>query len=176
MSIPRTTRIRDMIRLATGDDSDAIIALIDSVLREYNDRVFLDDADADLLDLAASYFAIGGSFWVLELDGRVAGTHAAKPDHEPGTCVFRRLYLEPQLRGSQWGQQLMQVTLDWAMEQGFDKVHFWSDTRFDRAHRFFARFGFQRDGRVRQMDDGWQPYEEYYFSLALTSRSCPSHG
>ncbi len=156
-----------MIRLATGDDGESIIALIDSVLREYDDQIFLDGADRDLLDIAASYFAVGGSFWVLEEAGRIAGTHAARPDDEPGVCVFRRLYLAPALRGSTRGRELMQVTIDWAREQGFSKAHFWSDTRFARAHRFFVKLGFERDGRVRQMNDGFQPYEEYYFSLRL---------
>jgi hypothetical protein len=46
-------------------------------------------------------------------------------------------------------------------------VELWSDTRFTRAHAFFARHGFQRDGRVRSMDDGWLPYQEYFYWRTL---------
>jgi hypothetical protein len=42
--------------------------------------------------------------------------------------------------------------------------------RFTRAHAFFARFGFQRDGRIRAMDNGRMPYQEYFYFLDL----CPS--
>ena len=157
-----------MIRLATGDDQPAIIELIDTVLREYGDRIFLDDADADLLNIPAHYFAGGGSFWVLEMSGRVAGTHATLPDPDtPGICRFRRLYLDPALRGTGYGHELMQLTIDWARQRGFHQVQFWSDTRFSRAHRFFEKFGFRRDGRTRAMTDGFEPYEEYFFSLDL---------
>jgi putative acetyltransferase len=159
-----------MIRLATNDDREEIIQLIDAVLREYGDQIFLDDADADLHDIAANYFASGGCFWVLELDQSIVGTHATRPDtNSPGVCLFRRLYLHPDFRGTRWGSELMQVTIDWARQHGFAQVQFWSDTRFARAHRFFEKFGFKRDGRVRQMNDGYQPYEEYFFSLAIQS-------
>ena len=65
----------------------------------------------------------------------------------------------------------MQVTINWAIEKGFRRVEFWSDTRFERAHQFFARFGFQRDGRQRTMHDGHTPYKEYFFFLDLTVQS-----
>ncbi len=127
-----------MIRLATGNDQQAIIELIDAVLREYDDRVFVEGADADLLNIPANYFAIGGSFWVLEINGAIAGSHAAVPDPgQPDTVILRRLYLQPDLRGSGWGQQLMQVTIDWARQGGFRHVQFWSDTRFARAAPVF---------------------------------------
>jgi putative acetyltransferase len=59
----------------------------------------------------------------------------------------------------------MQWALDWARKQGMQRIEFWSDTRFARAHRFFARFGFQRDGRIRTVEDGWLPYQEYFYFL-----------
>jgi hypothetical protein len=31
----------------------------------------------------------------------------------------------------------------------------------------FARFGFQCEGRIRSMDDGCIPYQEYFFFLNL---------
>jgi putative acetyltransferase len=58
---------------------------------------------------------------------------------------------------------MMQWAIDWAHEHGMRRIEFWSDTRFTRAHTFFTRLGFQRDGRLRTMDDGWLPYQEYFF-------------
>jgi RimJ/RimL family protein N-acetyltransferase len=158
-----------MLRLATGDDSGELVQLIDSVLREYGDRIHLEGADSDLLDLPANYFASGGAFWVLELDGRICGSHATRPSPDsPEVCNLKRLYLAPHLRGTHWGSELMQVTIDWAEHHGFRRIEFWSDTRFERAHRFFERFGFRKDGRVRDMDDGFMPYAEYFFFLELS--------
>jgi N-acetylglutamate synthase-like GNAT family acetyltransferase len=165
---------RFQLRFAQASDSKPIVELIDSVYREYNDAVCLAGAEADLVDLDASYFDQTGAFWVLErideLTGNceIVGTHAATSDPENSdVCVFRRLYLAAGLRGSMWGHRLMQTTIDWTKEQGFKRVEFWSDTRFSRAHRFFEKFGFVRDGRVRQMFDGNDPYQEYFYALDL---------
>ncbi|MCH2182204.1 MAG: GNAT family N-acetyltransferase [Mariniblastus sp.] len=163
-------------RLANHHDQPAIIDLIDQVYQEYGDRICLSGADQDLLDLQTTYFDQNGAFWVMEDDqGRVVGTHAAKPierslggDPADGSlCTFRRLYLEADLRGGQLGTELMDLTIDWARENGYDRVEFWSDTRFSRAHQFFAKFGFRNTGRTREMDDGVAPYSEYLFFLEL---------
>lgn len=164
------------IRLATADDQSSIVALIDSVYREYGDEVCLDGAEQDLLSIDETYFKRGGAFWVLVDDAsNVLGTHGAVPappdsgssDHDPKCCNFRRLYLHQSLRGTDWGHTLMQLTIDWARDRDFDRVEFWSDTRFKRAHRFFEKFNFQLIGDIRTMHDGVTPYQEYFFVLKL---------
>ena len=61
----------------------------------------------------------------------------------------------------------MQIAIDWAKEKAIRKIEFWSDVRFQRAHAFFAKFGFQPDGRTRIMHDGHEPYTEHYYFLCL---------
>lgn len=154
------------IRPAVPEDRDAIMALIDTVLHEYGDRLWIEGADSDLLDIEGHYVAVGGAFIVLDEADQIRGTHAVVPDAvRPGVCYFRRLYLDAAWRGGPWGQRLMQWTLDWARAHRMHRVEFWPDTRFTRAHAFFARFGFQRDGRIRTMHDGWKPYQEYFYFL-----------
>ena len=156
------------LRPARPEDQTAIMALIDAVYHEYGDRLCLENADRDLLDIDAHYIKAGGAFVVLDDAGRVRGTHAVLPEAARArVCIFRRLYLEAALRGGPWGVQLMQWAIDWARAHNMHRVEFWSDTRFTRAHAFFARFGFQHDGRIRPMDDGWLPYQEYFFFLHL---------
>ena len=105
---------------------------------------------------------------VLDDAGRVRGTHAVLPEATwVKVGVFRRLYLEAALRGGPWGVRLMEWAIDWARAHSIHRIEFWSDTRFTRAHVFFARFGFQRDGCIRSMDDGYMPYQEYFFFLNL---------
>jgi putative acetyltransferase len=157
------------LRPATPADRDSIIALIDRVYREYGDRICLDDADADLLDISASYREFGGEFVVLANDDEVVGTHAVRETEQPGVCTFRRLYLESDLRGGDWGARLMEWAVEWSKTRGFERVEFWSDTRFERAHRFFQRLGFTQSGSVRHLDDGWEPYSEFFFFRDLSS-------
>ena len=156
------------LRLAVPEDQQAIMALIDAVYREYGDRLYTAGADRDLLDIASHYFNTGGVFIVLDDAGVLRGTHAVLPVAErAGVCSFHRLYLDAAWRGSGWGTRLMDWTIHWARAHGMQRVEFWSDVRFTRAHAFFARFGFQRDGQVRAMDNGAMPYQEYFFGLDI---------
>lgn len=150
-------------------DRDGVIALIDGCYREYGDRICLEQYDGDLLDVPANYDAKGGAFIVLAAaDGTIHGTHAVQPiDRAAGLTTFRRLYLDPSLRGSGWGERLMQWALAWSWIEGFQRVEFWSDARFTRAHAFFRRLGFTDTGELRTCTDHWEPYQERHFTLDL---------
>ncbi len=145
-------------------DKDGVIALIDRVLKEYGDKVFVEGLDKDLLDIEGHYPARGGAFVVLEKNGEILGAHAVLPvPQRPGVVTFRRLYLCSTVRGTRGGAQLMQWAIDWAQENHYKRVEFWSDKRFSRAHRFFAKFQFRCTGEERKRNDSWAPYEEYFF-------------
>lgn len=161
-----------ILRPAEPRDVAGLVALIDGVYREHGDEIYLAGADSDLLDVDGSYRELGGEFVVLvdpRADaGPIYGAHAVLPlAGRPGVCTFRRLYLNPGLRGRGEGERLMQWAFDWARSQGLVRVEFWSDVRFTRAHRFFARLGFTQTGETREMDDGAMPYREYFFERQL---------
>lgn len=147
-------------------DEDAIVALIDSIFREYGDRLCLEKADSDLINLAAHYEQ--DNFMVLEDEGRVLGTVALQRVPNCPQCGYlRRMYLDPSLRGKGQAERLTRWALGKARELGMTRVQFWTDTRFNRAHAFYRKMGFQSDGTVRTMHDGWIPYDEYFFSIDL---------
>ena len=156
----------ELLREATDDDAAGIIAVIDAAYCEVGDVLDLNGYDRDLVAPCSAYAGRGGAFIVLEVDGRVRGTHAVLPRSDrAGVVTFRRLYLDRALRGRGHGRDLMQWTIDWARGRGFDRVAFWSDVRFTAAHAFFERFGFVR-GEVRPATSE-NPYEEYAFQLPL---------
>ncbi len=156
------------------EDKDGVIALIDRVLREYGDKVWLEGTDKDLLDIEGGYPDRGGAFIVLEKNGEILGTHAVAPiPQRPGVANFRRLYLCHTLRGARFGDLLMQWAIDWARENRYKRVEFWSDRRFSRGHRFFAKFQFQSTGEERQMNDSWEPYQELFFYREFNEPATP---
>lgn len=160
------------IRLAQRKDQPQIVRLIADILREYGDTICLDNCDSDLLDLEKNFTALGGAFWVLDESGRIFGTVAVSPsddvlNDQVSTCLLKRLYLHQTLRGGNWGRELMQTAVDWAHQQGFRRLEFWSDTRFSRAHNFYQKFGCQMTGGVRTITDTYQPFDEYQFRLEL---------
>lgn len=157
------------IELAFNSDQEQIIRLIDGCYQEYGDRVVLAGDDSDLLDIEGNYRDRQGEFIVVrDNKNRVVGTHAVVPIAQSSNlCTFRRLYLDTRLRGTGIGKALMVWAIDWARTAGFRRVEFWSDTRFARAHAFFEKLGFQTQGETRDMNDGIQPYSEYFFWLDI---------
>ncbi len=148
------------------EDTDAVIALIDSVYREYGDRVHLEKSEADLKDIPAHFQP--GHFMVLEKDHVIHGTVAiARSADENDACFLKRLYLAPESRGQGWADSMVDWAFDKARGLGATRLHLWSDVRFERAHSYYAKRGFQHDGRVRTMNDSWAPYREYFYTTHL---------
>ncbi len=134
----------------------------------------LEGADSDLRDIEKAYRQRGGEFIVAEQGNQIVGSHATLPvDVDAGIITFRRLYTTRETRGSGLGDTLMQWALTWAAEHGFKQVVFWSDTRFTRAHSFFAKLGFEK-GETREMNDGHEPYQEFRFTKSLLDESTKS--
>ena len=156
---------------ATNANQSQIVALIDTCYQEYGDTIVLEGDDSDLLDIERNYRGKLGEFIAIQdEDGSVVGTHAVVPlDLQSGLCTFRRLYLQNDLRGTGLGTASMLSAIHWARDAGFKRVEFWSDTRFERAHRFFEKLGFQTEFETRDMDDGIQPYSEFFFWLDINS-------
>jgi putative acetyltransferase len=154
---------------AQNSDKDRVVALIESCYQEHGDQIILNGDDSDLLNLEGNYRGRGGEFIIVENPQQIiVGCHAVVPlDQKSHACTFRRLYLHKSLRGMGLGQALMQWALDWAGSQGFQRVEFWSDTRFERAHKFFLKSGFLTENTTRKMDDGIQPYSEFFFWIDL---------
>lgn len=155
-----------IFRPAAAADSAGIIALLDAVFREYGDRVCLEGSEADLEDLPAHY--ADGEFMVLEDDGRIVGTVALTPcQQQPNVCWLKRMYLAPELRG----EGLAPKFIDWARDRtralGRSQIQCWSDVRFERAHAFYRKHGFNGPARRRRMTDAYDPYEEFFFYLNL---------
>ncbi len=150
------------LRPVTPADKDGIIALIDTIFREYGDVIFLDGADADLLNIAAHYEP--GLFMVYADDDNVFGTVALQYDkNDKSIVLLRRMYLNSILRGTGAGQRLINWALAKAVDLGARRMELWTDTRFERAHFFYKKMGFTDSGEVRAMDDGAMPYEEFMY-------------
>ena len=160
------------LRKATNADVVPVVALIESILAEHDDPICLETTEADLLDIEQNYIHPGGEFWVLicKESGKesIVGTHSAMPFSDDNRiCTFKRLYLHIELRGTKWSNRLMQVAIDWAIEQEYSIIEFWSDTRFERAHGFFQKFGFKKTGVIQECETSYGSFREYQFRKVL---------
>jgi ribosomal protein S18 acetylase RimI-like enzyme len=113
------------------------------------------DVDAEMPEyraLASYYSQQGGALWAAEAAGKLAGMIATRPLQD-GNWEICRVYVLPTLHGSGLGHRLLDLAEAHAMSAGATRLVLWSDTRFDRAHRFYEKRSYVRSGPVRVLAD-----------------------
>ncbi len=142
-----------VIRPGRDEDAEGFIALIGACWAEYPGCVMdLDGEVPELRALASHMRDQGGALWTAELAGQVVGTVGAYPEEEDGWAISR-MYLDRSLRGTGLADRLLDRAETYAMEAGAQRLALWSDTRFERAHRFYERRSYVRSGPIRALHD-----------------------
>jgi GNAT superfamily N-acetyltransferase len=113
------------------------------------------DVDAEMPEyhaLASYYADQGGVLWAAEADGQLAGMIATRPLPD-GVWEICRVYVNPALHGGGLGHRLLDAAEAHAIAAGASRLMLWSDTRFERAHRFYEKRSYVRSGPVRVLRD-----------------------
>ncbi len=142
-----------VLRAGRDDDADGFIDLIGACWAEYPGNILDVDGEVPELRALASYFAgKGGALWAVEQAGRVVGMVGTRPlaDGEWELC---KMYAAPSLRGGGTGQLLINSAEAFARAHGGTRMVLWTDTRFDRAHRFYEKQSYVRAGPLRVLND-----------------------
>ena len=141
------------IRPGRDTDADGIIALIGACWREYPGvRMDVDGEMPELRALASYYEAAGGALWIAEADTQVVGMIATHP-LEAGAWEICRVYVLPTQHGGGLGHRLLDIAEAHARDAGATRLVLWSDTRFERAHRFYEKRSYVRSGPLRVLHD-----------------------
>jgi GNAT superfamily N-acetyltransferase len=141
------------IRPGINSDADGFIALMSACWDEYPGVVLdVDSEMPELRALASHYACKGGALWTAVADGLVVGMVAAVP-HNSGAWEICRVYTLPSLHGSGLGHRLLDRAEAHARNAGATRFMLWSDTRFDRAHRFYEKRSYVRHGPIRVLHD-----------------------
>jgi GNAT superfamily N-acetyltransferase len=141
------------IRPGLDSDGPALIALIWSCWSAYPGiRMDVDAEMPEMHALATYYAGNGGALWVAEADGSVRGMIAVRV-LEGSTWEICRVYVDPAMHGSGLGHALLDTAERHAIGAGAERLVLWSDTRFDRAHRFYEKRSYVRSGGVRVLGD-----------------------
>lgn len=145
------------IRAGRDSDADAFIALIWSCWSRYPGiRLDVDGEMPELRALASYYATKGGRLWAAEAAGRLVGMIATcplQPGVSPGAWEICRVYVDPALHGTGLGHALLDLAEAHAIDAGATRLVLWTDTRFDRAHRFYEKRSYVRSGPVRVLHD-----------------------
>lgn len=141
--------------LRAGRDADAagFIALIGACWAEYPGNILdVDGENPELRALATYYGRAGGALWAVEQHGTITAMLATKPlDHT--TWELCKVYSAPALRGTGMAQHMIATAEAFARAHGASHMKLWSDTRFDRAHRFYEKQSYLRAGALRVLND-----------------------
>ncbi len=141
------------VRPGRDDDSAGFIDLIRACWAEYPGCVFdLDGEVPELRALATHFAACGGALWAAEAGGRVVGMAGVAP-MEPGAWKLTRMYVARARRGTGVAQRLLGIAEAHAVALGAAEMRLWSDTRFDRAHRFYEKQSYVRTGPILALQD-----------------------
>lgn len=142
-----------ILRAGRDSDADDFIALICACWAEYPGCVMDVDGEVPELRALASYFSgQSGALWVSEAGGRVVGMVGTRPIGD-GAWEICKMYAYPEQRGSGLARTLIDTAEAFARDHGATAMKLWSDTRFDRAHRFYEKCSYLRAGAIRALDD-----------------------
>ncbi|HSU07137.1 MAG TPA: GNAT family N-acetyltransferase [Acetobacteraceae bacterium] len=150
------------IRPGRDADAQGFIDLIEACWSEYPGTVMDVDREMPELRALASYHRDrGGALWAAEAAGRLVGMIGAYP-HDGGSWEISRVYVRREHRGGGLGHRLLDVAEAHARAAGATRLSLWSDTRFDRAHRFYEKRSYVRSGPIRALNDLSNSIEFHY--------------
>jgi GNAT superfamily N-acetyltransferase len=141
------------IRAGRDADGPALIALIWACWSAYPGIKMDVDAEMPELHALATYYATqGGALWIAEAGGMLTGMIATRPLPD-STWEICRVYVVPAQHGFGLGHTLLDHAERHAIAAGAGRLMLYSDTRFDRAHRFYEKRSYVRRGGVRVLND-----------------------
>jgi len=142
-----------LIRPGQDSEGGGIIALIRACWSNYPGITMdVDREMPELRALGSYYVGQGGQLWTAEAGGKVVGMIAVRPT-DPTSWEICRVYVDPSLHGSGLGHALLDTAEGHAIPAGAERLVLWSDTRFERAHRFYEKRGYVRHGSLRVLND-----------------------
>jgi GNAT superfamily N-acetyltransferase len=154
------------IVLARRADVPGVVALIGRVFAEYG---FVYDPALevpDLLEFENHYQPPRGEFFVVRQSDAVVGSVGVERI-DADTAELHRLYLDAALRGRGTGRALMESAIAWCRARSISHLILWSDTRFEHAHRLYARMRFRQTGE-RTLAGDVNDSREYRFERAVS--------
>jgi L-amino acid N-acyltransferase YncA len=138
-----------LIRAATLEDSDAIWAILEPVLRAGETYTLPREMSRE--DALAYWFAPGHEVFVAEEDGAIAGSYLLRANQQGGGAHVANCAYMTALHATGRGvaRAMCQHSLDTARERGFRAMQFnFVVSTNQRAVRLWTAFGFATVGRL----------------------------
>ena len=141
------TPVRLLVRPITADDNAAIANVIREVSAEHGltaDKGYtVSDPNLDVL--YQLYSLPRSAYWVIEVDGRIAGGGGVAPlqGGEDDICELQKMYFLPLLRGQGLAKRLALQALEFARQQGFRCCYLETTASLTQAIGLYEHLGFE---------------------------------
>ncbi|MFM7510818.1 MAG: GNAT family N-acetyltransferase [Bacteroidota bacterium] len=140
------------IRKVEKNDETHLAAIIRAVFEEHHaprcGTVYSDPTTDQLFEL----FKVEKSIlWVAEWNNQIVGCCGIYPTEglPNSTAELVKFYLLPLARGKKIGKQLIEKSIQSAIELGYEKLYLESMPQFSKAVDFYKRIGFKKlDGAL----------------------------
>ncbi|AKP34161.1 GNAT family N-acetyltransferase [Yersinia aleksiciae] len=139
-----------LVRPITAADNLAIANVIRDVSAEFGlsaDKGYTV-SDPNLDHLYELYSQPRSAYWVIEVDGNIAGGGGIAPlsGGEIDLCELQKMYFLPILRGKGLAKQLALQALEFARQQGFGRCYLETTASLTSAVGLYERLGFEHIG------------------------------
>lgn len=133
------------IRQFQKSDTDEVIDLVLHCQNDGSRPTVSVKNQPELLYICEKYIANGGNFWVAVQNGQVAGSIGLMNGGQK-IAILKKFFVYEAYRGYPYhlGQQLYHVLLEFAIEQGFERIILDTPKNTARAHRFYEKAGFKK--------------------------------
>ena len=134
------------IRTIEPRDNEALARVIRQTLKEFRANkpgtVYYDETTDHLSDV---FQTPGSAYYVAEHEGTIVGGGGIYPSPglPDGTCELVKMYLLPEVRGIGLGKALIQKSLDYAKEAGYQQVYLETMPELQQALKTYEKFGFE---------------------------------
>ncbi|WAT00254.1 GNAT family N-acetyltransferase [Rouxiella chamberiensis] len=141
------------VRRITCDDNAAIANVIRTVSAEFGltaDKGYTV-ADPNLDILCEMYSQPRSAYWVVELNGEIAGGGGIAPlvGGDESLCELQKMYFMSSLRGKGLAKRLALQALAHAKEQGFSRCYLETTASLTQAIALYEHLGFEHiDGAL----------------------------
>lgn len=137
-----------LIRSIQPKDNPVIAKIIRTALEEYDEAkpgtVYTDPTTDELYESFSS--APKSSYFIAEINGEVIGGCGVYPTKNlaDGYAELVKIYLKSEYRGLGIGKQLMNKSIDYAMELGYTHLYLESFPSLKEAIDLYEKVGFKR--------------------------------
>ncbi|AKA39086.1 GNAT family N-acetyltransferase [Yersinia ruckeri] len=141
------TSLRLLVRPITAEDNFAIANVIRDVSAEFGltaDKGYTV-SDPNLDHLYELYSQPRSAYWIIEVDGRIAGGGGVAPLScgEADVCELQKMYFLPILRGQGLAKRLALQALEFARQQDFTRCYLETTASLTRAVALYEKLGFE---------------------------------